>query len=152
MEEAPTLSRSLTDTQRSALEVIVSFCDDPERLFVRDVAGELGVAYGTALRAVTVLRREGLVSPYTLRLTPSVWSWKSAPVLKRVARFIADNEGTGCRLTYIEVAREFHWGAGVASARISEMRQAGMLEPRFALWPTPEGVALVSRRSATAPS
>lgn len=147
MEEAPTPSHTLTATQRSALEVVVSFCDDSERLFVRDVAAELGVTYGTALRAVTVLRREGLVSPYTLRLTPHAWSWESPPNLKRIARFIADNAGTGQRLTYIEIAREFRWGAGVASARISEMRQAGMLEPRFALWPTPAGVALVSRRA-----
>ena len=147
MEEAPALSHSLTATQRAVLEVVVSFCDDPERLFVRDVAAELGVTYGTALRAVTVLRREGLVSPYKLRLTPGVWSRKSSPNLKRVARLIADNEGTGRRMTYIEVARELHWGTNAASARLSEMRQAGMLEPRFALWPTPAGVALVSRRA-----
>lgn len=143
------LRTRLSPTQRAALEVIVSFYRDPERIFVRDVAAELGYAYGTALRAVTVLRRSGLVSPYTLRLTPDAWNKKSPPGLKRIARFVADNEGTDNRLTYIEVAREFHWGAGAASARLSEMRQAGMLEPRFSLWPTQAGIDRVTVRRAS---
>jgi hypothetical protein len=143
------LGTRLTDTQRAALEVIVSFCWDPDRIFVRDVASELGFVYDTALRAVTTLRKRELVSAYSLRLTPDAWNKKAPPCLKRVARFIADNEGTGRRLTYIEVAREFRWGANAASARLSEMRQAGMLEPRFSLWPTQAGIDRVSIRRAS---
>lgn len=144
------LGTRLTDTQRAALEVVVSFCWDPDRIFVRDIASELGCVYDTALRAVTVLRRRELVSPYTLRLTPDAWNRKAPPVLKRIARLIADNEGTSQRLTCIEVARDLRWGTNTASARLSEMRQAGMLEPRFSLWPTEAGIARVTRRRSCA--
>lgn len=135
----------MTQTARNALDVIVSWYDDPDRLFIADLADELGTTHSWARRVVGVLRHHGYVMPYTVRPRLDALDRHLTPTQKRLVELLEQACVEERRVTHIDVARWLSCGEGAASVRLSELRQTGALEPRWALWPTAKGLALVER-------
>jgi hypothetical protein len=146
MNATPKRSRlHITQTALDALDVIVSYCDDPDRVVIADLADELGTTHSWARRVVSVLRHHGYVMPYTVRARPDALDRHLTPTQKRIVKLLEEARVEERRVTHIDVARWLGCGEGPASVRLSELRQTGALEPRWALWPTAKGVALAER-------
>jgi len=135
----------MTQTALDALDVIVSYCNDPDRVVIADLADELGKTHSWARRVVGVLRHHGYVMPYTVRPRPDALDRDLTPTQKRLVELLDEARVEERRVTHIDVARWFSCGESAASVRLSRLRETGALEPRWALWPTAKGLALVER-------
>ena len=146
MNATPRRSRlHMTQTALDALDVIVSYCDDPDRVVIADLADEIGITHSWARKVVSVLRHHGYVMPYTVRARPDALDRPLTTEQKRTVEMLEEARVEERRVTHIDVARWASCGEGAASVRLSRLRETGALEPRWALWPTAEGIARAKR-------